>query len=260
MVRKIRHKVTIGLALIAVGAAAEAATPTIARRQTVHESVPLKTAKPVPASRLVKSKRASNTPLPDSPPGADASRSPRGRPSEASRQSIQKPLAVKSPVPRPIAISKHLAQAEELPPLEPPSDDASSEQPPPTDINVEVPSPDSGNNSESTDPLPPSSEVPDDELHDDELHEGELHEGELHVGESVPDSPRGAEIRDRVPSNVVPPKEDLPAPAPRTQTQAAPSGGIFRLDPPGKLIPVAGDELIPGVIYLHDSPTLGRQV
>lgn len=63
------------------------------------------------------------------------------------------------------------------------------------------------------------------------------------------------------PRPVQPPTtEELPVnPAPSIR-QSVIDRGIFRLEPPGKLVPVEKDELKPGVIYRHYSPRLNREV
>jgi hypothetical protein len=69
-----------------------------------------------------------------------------------------------------------------------------------------------------------------------------------------------------VPSTESPIEEVVPDSQPSVRSHeaekqpATPAGGIFRLDPPDKLLPVSRDELKPGVVYWHDSPTLGRPV
>jgi hypothetical protein len=49
-------------------------------------------------------------------------------------------------------------------------------------------------------------------------------------------------------------------PQPEPEALPAPSGAIYRLEPPSKLVPVGVNELKPGVIYLHEDSRAGRQV
>ena len=51
-----------------------------------------------------------------------------------------------------------------------------------------------------------------------------------------------------------------PAAEPVPAEKSVATGEVFRLEPPNKLVPVPREELKPGVIYLHDSPRLGRRV
>lgn len=74
------------------------------------------------------------------------------------------------------------------------------------------------------------------------------------------DLPSSEELPDPVDGIPSSPETTVPTtPESRAQSPAV-TGQIFRLEPPNQLMPVARDELKPGVIYLHDSPRLGRQV
>ena len=82
-----------------------------------------------------------------------------------------------------------------------------------------------------------------------------------------------AQTEELPPLQSPPPDAGLEQPAPQqtpqrvpeapTQPEQAPSvadRGIFRLEPPDQLVAVGNDELKPGVVYLHHSKTLNRQV
>ena len=209
MVWKMRRKVTLSVALLAIGGLAEARTPTVARRQSVS-AAPAKTAKPAPASRLVRPK----------PPAQPAS-----------------PATVPPRASAPRAAPRQFAQLDEFLPV----------QAGPDELNVEVPAAKEAPTAEIPAAEEPADGVPSDELNLDEPR----------IDEPLPAS-NSDPSRNEAPPAQSDSTETLPPPE-ATNAPAA-TGGIFRLEPPNKLVPVASNELKPGVIYLHDSPTLGRQV
>ena len=120
---------------------------------------------------------------------------------------------------------QRVAQERELPPLENPPEDAVLRQPPPREILPEETAPQERTPQET---LPRQSSP-----------------SEFLPGEALPGEELTAEP-------IVPPQP--------SDAQATTEQGVFRLEPPNKLIPVPPSELKPGVVYLHDSPRLGRQV
>jgi hypothetical protein len=149
-------------------------------------------------------------------------------PARADNRQLEKAAAKKRVPASRLVRPKNVAQLDQSPVREsPPVVD-----PPPTEVLPDEPLP--------LESVPETDEAPTESLPEP-----------VKTNRAVPEDTGPIET---APSEIAPAEPVSPAPTP------ASSGEVFRLEPPNKLVPVGKDELKPGVIYLHHSPSLGRQV